>query len=92
VLDSREWITGELVEFAQLLVESIIGEHRPAQSVDEFVERDELLSAVNWDELGDRMAVDGDAKPLARLYTPQEAGGVVAEFALRHIRSHLATS
>jgi hypothetical protein len=92
VLASRERVAWRLVELTQLLVEAIVGAHQAAQSAYEFVERNELLRTFNGDKISHRVAVDGDAQPLASLNAAQEAGGVVTKFALRDVRSHLPTA
>ena len=92
MLASRERVAWRLVELTQLLVEAIVGAHQAAQPAYEFVEANELLRTINGDKISHRVTVDGDAQQLTGLNAAQEAGGVVAKFALRDFCSHLPTA
>lgn len=50
------------------------------------------MGAIDGHELGDRVAVDSDAKVLARFDAAQQTGGLISQLTLWNLRSHRATA
>ena len=61
----------------RLILEVVVGQHRAAELASELVEGNEGAGAIDGHQLGDRMAVDGDAQSLACFDAAQQARGVV---------------
>jgi hypothetical protein len=46
-LASLEWVSRELVELTEFVVETIVGEHRASEFADKLVKRNEGASAID---------------------------------------------